>query len=157
MSEGQENVRKRIRNLRTSLELSTDNDVIEFLLHHFDDKALEVNIERGIIFEDGRRAGRAEAESQICAEVSERLKAVAVPHFKHEQELLHVKRDNETLRQRVKALEKELEEAKGRENDTRRRLLICFDKFRVESGARNELAKELEAMSDVLRKRRKAE
>lgn len=58
-----------------------------------------------IIFEDGRRAGRAEMESRICAEVSERLRAV-VPHFRQTQEL-------EDLKKRVETLERERKELKA--------------------------------------------
>jgi septal ring factor EnvC (AmiA/AmiB activator) len=113
-----DNIRKRIRELKTSLELSSHNDVLEFLLCHFDDKALEINIERAIIFEDGRRAGRAEMESRICAEVSERLKAVTAPTFRQEQELSNLRKEKEELQaslkasqERVTALEKDLKTA----------------------------------------------
>jgi hypothetical protein len=116
-----DNIRKRIRELKTSLELSSHNDVLEFLLHHFDDKALEINIERGIIFEDGRRAGRAEMEARICAEVSERLRAVIAPNFRQEQELANLHKEKEVLQaslkasqKRVTALERDLKTAQGR-------------------------------------------
>ncbi len=107
-----DNIRKRIRELKDSLDLSSQNDVLEFLLHHFDDKALEVNIERAIIFEDGRRAGRAEMEAQVCAEVSQRLKAALAPTFRQEQELVNLRKEKEALQERVVALEKAANEVK---------------------------------------------
>ena len=107
-----DNIRKRIRELKDSLDLSSQNDVLEFLLHHFDDKALEVNIERAIIFEDGRRAGRAEMEAQICAEVSQRIKAALAPTFRQEQELANLRKEKEVLQERVAALEKYAEDVK---------------------------------------------